>query len=396
MKEGEDMREVVIVEAVRTPVGKRNGVFRDKHPVHLAAVVLDEVVERTGIEKQLIEDIVMGCVTPIGEQGYNIGRLAALEAGFPVEVPAVQINRMCGSGQQAIHFAAQEIKSGDMEITIAAGVESMTKVPILSDGNERTIPPSLHEKYEFVHQGISAELIAEKYGLTREQLDEYAYESHQRALRAQEEGRFNQEIVPVQGLDQDGNEIIVTADEGPRQDTSLEALAALKPVFKQNGKITAGNASQMSDGAAAVLLMERETALRLGLKPKAKIVAQTVVGSDPTYMLDGVIPATKKVLQKTNLTIDDIDLVEINEAFAPVVLAWQKEIGAPLSKVNVNGGAIALGHPLGATGVKLMTSLVHELERRQGRYGLLTICIGHGMATATVVERWEGIEKKEV
>ncbi len=390
MKEGKDMREVVIVEAVRTPVGKRNGVFRDKHPVHLAAVALDEVVRRAGMEKQLIEDIVMGCVTPIGEQGYNIGRLAALEAGFPVEVTAVQINRMCGSGQQAIHFAAQEIKSGDMEITIAAGVESMTKVPILSDGNERTIPASLHEKYEFVHQGISAELIAEKYGLTREQLDEYAYESHQRALRAQAEGRFTEEMVPINGLDKDGNDIIVTADEGPRQDTSLEALAALKPVFKQNGKITAGNASQMSDGAAAVLLMERQTALRLGLKPKAKIVAQTVVGSDPTYMLDGVIPATKKVLQKANLTIDDIDLVEINEAFASVVLAWQKEIGAPLSKVNVNGGAIALGHPLGATGVKLMTSLVHELERRKGRYGLLTICIGHGMATATIVERWEG------
>lgn len=389
MKEGKDMREVVIVEAVRTPVGKRNGVFRDKHPVHLAAVVLDEVVRRAGIEKQLIEDIVMGCVTPIGEQGYNIGRLAALEAGFPVEVPAVQINRMCGSGQQAIHFAAQEIKSGDMNITIAAGVESMTKVPILSDGNERTIPASLHEKYEFVHQGVSAELIAEKYGLTREQLDEYAYESHQRALRAQAEGRFTEEIVPVHGLDKDGNDIIVTADEGPRQDTSLEALATLKPVFKPNGKITAGNASQMSDGAAATLLMERETALRLGLKPKAKIVAQTVVGSDPTYMLDGVIPATKKVLQKANLTIDDIDLVEINEAFAPVVLAWQKEIGAPLSKVNVNGGAIALGHPLGATGVKLMTSLVHELERRKGRYGLLTICIGHGMSTATIIERWE-------
>ncbi|KFZ42809.1 acetyl-CoA C-acyltransferase [Anoxybacillus flavithermus] len=384
------MREVVIVEAVRTPVGKRNGVFRDKHPVHLAAVVLDEVVRRAGIEKQMIEDIVMGCVTPIGEQGYNIGRLAALEAGFPVEVPAVQINRMCGSGQQAIHFAAQEIKSGDMNITIAAGVESMTKVPILSDGNERTIPPSLHEKYEFVHQGVSAELIAEKYGLTREQLDEYAYESHQRALRAQAEGRFTEEIIPVNGLDKDGNDIIVTADEGPRQDTSLEALAALKPVFKQNGKITAGNASQMSDGAAAVLLMERKTALRLGLKPKAKIVAQTVVGSDPTYMLDGVIPATKKVLQQANLTIGDIDLVEINEAFASVVLAWQKEIGAPLSKVNVNGGAIALGHPLGATGVKLMTSLVHELERRKGRYGLLTICIGHGMATATIVERGEG------
>ncbi|WP_041639334.1 thiolase family protein [Anoxybacillus flavithermus] len=383
------MREVVLVEAVRTPVGKRNGVFRDKHPVHLAAVVLDEVVRRAGIQKQLVEDIVMGCVTPIGEQGYNIGRLAALEAGFPVEVPAVQINRMCGSGQQAIHFASQEIKSGDMDITIAAGVESMTKVPILSDGNERTIPPSLHEKYEFVHQGVSAERIAEKYGLTREQLDEYAYESHQRALRAQAEGRFTEEIIPIHGVDKDGNDIIVTADEGPRQDTSLEALATLKPVFKQNGKITAGNASQMSDGAAAALLMERETALRLGLKPKAKIVAQTVVGSDPTYMLDGVIPATKKVLQKANLTIDDIDLVEINEAFAPVVLAWQKEIGAPLSKVNVNGGAIALGHPLGATGVKLMTSLVHELERRKGRYGLLTICIGHGMSTATIIKRWE-------
>ncbi|GMB09720.1 thiolase family protein [Thermolongibacillus altinsuensis] len=382
------MREVVIVEAVRTPVGKRNGVFRDVHPVHLAAAVLDEVVKRAGLSKELVEDIVMGCVTPIAEQGYNIGRLAALEAGFPVEVPAVQINRMCGSGQQALHFAAQEIKSGDMDVTIAAGVESMTKVPILSDGNERTIPPSLHEKYEFVHQGISAELIAEKYHLTREQLDEYAYESHRRAITAQENGIFDREIVPVQGLDKDGNAITVTADEGPRKDTSLEALASLKPVFKQDGKITAGNASQMSDGAAAVLLMELQKALQLGLKPKAKIIAQVVVGSDPTYMLDGVIPATKKVLQKAGLTINDIDLVEINEAFAPVVLAWQKEIGAPFSKVNVNGGAIALGHPLGATGVKLMASLVHELERRQGKYGLLTICIGHGMATATIIERW--------
>ncbi|WP_027408796.1 thiolase family protein [Anoxybacteroides tepidamans] len=384
------MREVVIVEAVRTPVGKRNGVFRNVHPVHLAAIVLDEVMKRAEIGKHLVEDVVMGCVTPIGEQGYNIGRLAALEAGFPIEVPAVQINRMCGSGQQAIHFAAQEIRSGDMDITIAAGVESMTKVPILSDGNERTIPPSLHEKYEFVHQGISAELIAEKYGLTREELDAYAYESHQRALRAQEQRLFAQEIVPVRGIDKEGNEIIVAADEGPRKDTSLEALALLQPVFKKDGKITAGNASQMSDGAAAALLMERDTALQLGLKPKATIVAQTVVGSDPTYMLDGVIPATKKVLQKAQLTIDEIDLIEINEAFAPVVLAWQKEIGAPLSKVNVNGGAIALGHPLGATGVKLMTSLVHELERRKGRYGLLTICIGHGMATAAIIERWDG------
>ncbi|HZG59882.1 MAG TPA: thiolase family protein [Anoxybacillus sp.] len=381
------MREVVVVEAVRTPVGKRNGVFREKHPVHLAAVVLDEVVKRAGIEKHLVEDIVMGCVTPIAEQGYNIGRLSALEAGFPIEVPAVQINRMCGSGQQAIHFASQEIKAGDMDITIAAGVESMTKVPILSDGNERTIPSSLHEKYMFVHQGISAELLVEKYRLTRQQLDEYAYESHRRAVWAQEAGKFTKEIVPVEGIDKDGNRIIVTEDEGPRRDTSLEALAALKPVFKPNGVITAGNASQMSDGAAAVLLMEQQKAMELGLKPKAKIVSQVVVGSDPTYMLDGVIPATKKALQKAKLTIDDIDVVEINEAFASVVLAWQKEIGADLAKVNVNGGAIALGHPLGATGAKLMTSLVHELERREGKYGLLTICIGHGMATATIVER---------
>jgi acetyl-CoA acyltransferase len=380
-------REVVIVEAVRTPVGKRNGFFRETHPVQLAAIVLDEVVKRAGIPKSVIDDIVMGCVTPIAEQGYNIGRLAALEAGFPVEVPAVQINRMCGSGQQAIHFAAQEIKSGDMDITIAAGVESMTKVPILSDGNERTIPDSLKVKYQFVHQGISAELIAEKYGITRKQLDEYSYESHQRALKAQKEGYFNREIVPVKGIDQDGNTIMVKMDEGPRPDTSLEALAVLKPVFKPDGVITAGNASQMSDGAAAVLLMEAKKAEELGVKPRARIIHQVVVGSDPTYMLDGVIPATKKVLERAQLTIDDIDLIEINEAFAPVVLAWQKEIGADLRKVNVNGGAIALGHPLGATGVKLMTSLLHELERRNGKYGLLTICIGHGMATASIIER---------
>lgn len=381
------MREVVIVEAVRTPVGKRNGVFRNVHPVQLAAVVLDEVIGRAGIEKYLVEDIVMGCVTPVAEQGYNIGRLAALEAGFPIEVPAVQINRMCGSGQQAIHFASQAIKAGDVDVTIAAGVESMTKVPILSDGNASTIPPSLHEKYKFVHQGISAELLAEKYGLSRKELDEYSLESHRRAIKAQKEGKFSDEIVPLKGLDKDGNVILVKEDEGPRTDTSLEALATLKPAFKEGGHITAGNASQMSDGAAAVLLMEYRKAIELGVTPKAKIICQVVVGSDPTFMLDGVIPATKKALEKACLTIDDIDLIEINEAFAPVVLAWQKEIGAPFEKINVNGGAIALGHPLGATGVKLMTSLVHELERKKGKYGLLTICVGHGMATATIIER---------
>lgn len=380
-------RDVVIVEAIRTPVGKRNGAFRLIHPVQLAAVVLDEVTKRVNIEKGFIEDIVMGCVTPIHEQGFNIGRLSALEAGFPITVPAVTINRLCGSGQQAIHFAAQEIKSGDMDITIAAGVEHMTKVPILSDGNERTIPSSLYEKYQIVHQGVSAEMIAEKYGITREQLDAYALESHRRALQAIESGHFEGEIVPLRGIDKDGNEMLVENDEGPRRDTSYEALANLKTVFKSGGVITAGNASQISDGAAAILLMEREKAKELGCTARARIVNQVVVGSDPTTMLDGVIPATKKVLQKSNLTIHDIDVVEINEAFASVVLAWQKEMGADLEKVNVNGGAIALGHPLGATGAKLMTSLLYELERRKGRYGLLTICIGHGMSTATIIER---------
>ncbi|QHE51291.1 thiolase family protein [Pontibacillus sp. HMF3514] len=380
-------REVVIVDAVRTPVGKRKGYFRNVHPVHLASKVLQELMSRAGVEKGRVEDIVMGCVSPIGEQGYNIGRLASLDAGFPVEVPAVQLNRMCGSGQQAIHFAAQEILAGDMDITIGAGVENMTKVPILSDGNQSTIPDSVHEKYDIVHQGVSAELIAEKYGMTREELDAYSYESHQRAIRATEEGRFQREILPIEGEDREGNTIMVDQDEGPRKDTSMEALGQLKPVFKENGVITAGNASQMSDGAGAVLMMERTKAEELGLKPRARIINRVVVGSDPKMMLDGVIPATKKVLTKSGLTIDDMDLVEINEAFAPVVLAWQKEMETSLDRVNVNGGAIALGHPLGATGAKLMTTLLHELERRDGRYGLLTICIGHGMSTAAIIER---------
>ncbi|WP_261130585.1 thiolase family protein [Bacillus sp. Marseille-Q3570] len=380
-------REVVIVEAVRTAVGKRKGVFRNAHPVHLAGAVLDEVTKRADIEKHLIEDIVMGCVTPHSEQGFNIGRLAALDSGFPVEVPSVQINRMCGSGQQALHFAAQEILAGDMDITIAAGVENMTMVPILSDGNAQTIPNSLKEKYNFVHQGVSAELIADKYDMSREELDRYAYESHRRALHAQKEGHFGREILTVNGEDPDGNPISVSKDEGPRKDTSLEALASLKPVFKPDGVVTAGNASQMSDGAAAVLLMEKKKAESMGLKPRARIVERVVVGSDPTLMLDGVIPATRKVLDRAGLSIKDMDRIEINEAFAPVVLAWEKEIGGSLDRVNVNGGAIALGHPLGATGAKLITTLLHELERIDGKYGLLTICIGHGMATAAIIER---------
>ncbi|GGE60669.1 thiolase family protein [Priestia taiwanensis] len=380
-------REVVIVEAVRTPVGRRNGVFRDIHPVTLASFTLDEVTKRAGVSKEMVEDIVMGCVTPIAEQGYNIGRLAALQADFPVTVPAVQINRMCGSGQQAIHFATQEMKAGDMDITIGAGVEHMSLVPILADGNERTIPSTLHEKYSFVHQGISAEMIAKKYDITRKEMDEYAFNSHQRALYAQQEGYFDREIVPVQGVTKEGDAVEVRVDEGPRKDTSIEALVNLKTVFQADGVVTAGNASQISDGSAAVLLMEKNKALELGMRPRAKIIAQTVVGSDPTLMLDGVIPATEKVLKMSGLSIHDIDLFEINEAFASVVLAWQKTLEVDRQKVNVNGGAIALGHPLGATGAKLTTGLVHELERREARYGLQTICIGHGMAVAMIIER---------
>jgi acetyl-CoA acyltransferase len=381
-------REVVIVEAVRTPVGKRGGFFRKKHPVHLAAENLKELVKRAGIDKGAVEDIIMACATPVNEQGYNIGRLALLEAGFPVEVPSVQLNRMCGSGQQAIHFASQAILSGDMDIVIAGGIESMSHVPILSDGSDDvTIPKSLKQKYRFIHQGLSAELIAEKYGMSRADVDQYALESHKRAILATETGKFRDEIMTVEGLDKEGNKVRVEYDQGPRANTSVEALAGLQPVFKEDGLITAGNASQMSDGAAAILLMEANKAKELGLKPRAKIIARVVVGSDPTYMLDGVIPATRKVLNKTGLTIENMDVIEINEAFAPVVLAWQKELGADLSKVNVNGGAIALGHPLGATGVKLMTTLLHELERREGKYGLLTICIGHGQSTAAIIER---------
>ncbi|MGC5328066.1 thiolase family protein [Brevibacillus sp. SYSU BS000544] len=380
-------REVVIVSAVRTPVGKRKGVFRNIHPVELASYTLAEVVNRVGVERAVVEDIVMGCVTPIGEQGYNIGRLSALHAGFPIEVPAVTINRMCGSGQQALHFAVQEIKSGDMDVTIAAGVESMTRVAMLSDGNEQTIPPSLKGKYNFVHQGFSAELISEKWGITRNDVDAYALESHRRAIAAIAEGCFSKEIVAVEGHDEAGNPVMIETDEGPRADTSLEKLASLKTVFREDGVITAGNASQMSDGSAAILLMHDQKAKEMGVTPRARIVSQAVVGSDPTYMLDGVIPATQKALAKAGLRLNQIDRIEINEAFAPVVLAWQKALDADLSKVNVNGGAIALGHPLGGTGAKLMTSLLHELERTNGRYGLLTICIGHGMSTATIIER---------
>ncbi|WP_217587351.1 thiolase family protein [Lentibacillus saliphilus] len=370
------MREVVIVEGCRTAVGKRKGALSEIRPDKLAATILSEVVKRAGVQKQTIDDVILGCVTQLGEQGGNIARTAALMAGFPVHVPGVTIDRQCGSSQQAVHFAAQAIASGDMEVVIAGGVESMTRAVMGTNLAEPS--DDLTALYPIVNQGIAAEMIADKWNLSRQALDSFALASHQRALTAIQAGHFADEIVPVAGL---------TQDEGPRADTSIEALNALKPVFKSDGKVTAGNASQMSDGASAVVLMSREKADELGLKPKARIVERTVVGSDPTLMLTGPIPATELALRRARLDISDIDRFEVNEAFASVPLAWLAETGADFDRVNVNGGAIALGHPLGATGTKLLVSLMNELERIKGRYGLLTICEGMGTANATIIER---------
>ncbi|TFB14608.1 thiolase family protein [Filobacillus milosensis] len=381
------MREVVIVEAVRTPVGRRKGLLSHMRADDLAALALKEVVERAGVDPSHVEDVIMGCVSQVGEQAADIGRVAALIAGYPIEVPGTTLDRQCGSSQQAVHFASQAILSGDMDVVVAAGIENMSRVPMFSNMNGASFSPKLTEKYEMINQGLSAERIAEKWGYSREQLDEFSYESHQKAIKAQEEGRFEKETFPIEVTLEDGSTQTITADEGPRRETTPEKLGELNPVFKEDGVIHAGNASQISDGSAALLLMSREKADELGLKPKFRIVARTVVGSDPTLMLTGPIPATEKVLKKAGLKIDDIDLFEVNEAFAPVPLAWLDETGADPKKLNVNGGAIALGHPLGASGAKLMTTLVYELERTGGRYGLQTMCEGHGMANATIIER---------
>ncbi|KYC59314.1 thiolase family protein [Heyndrickxia coagulans] len=381
------MREAVIVEAVRTPVGKRNGLLSGIRAEELAAKVLQEVVKRTGISPDLVEDVIMGCVSQVGEQASDIARQAALIAGFPIEVPGVTVDRQCGSSQQAVHFAAQAVLSGDMDVVIAGGVESMSRVPIGSNRSGVQFSKVLTAKYNMIHQGLSADLIAEKWGISREKMDHYALESHRRALQAQKEGRFDREIMPVEAEQPDGIAVSVVKDEGPRADTSVQKLAALKPAFQEDGRITAGNASQISDGAAAVLIMSRTKAESLGLKPRFRILARAVVGSDPTLMLTGVIPATEKVLHQAGLSIDDIDVFEVNEAFASVPLAWLLETGASPEKLNPNGGAIALGHPLGASGARLMTTMVHELERTNDRYGLQTMCEGYGMANATIIER---------
>lgn len=363
--------------------------FANYRSDELIGVVLDELVKRAKVDKGIVEDVILGCVTQVNEQAMNIARTAALIAGFPEHVPGVTIDRQCGSSQQAVHFAAQAIASGDMDVVIAGGIENMTRAPMFVNVGETKPSKQLTTKYEIVNQGISAEKIATKWNLSREQLDAFSLKSHDRALLAIKQGHFTAEIVPVMVTDENGTTIEVTTDEGPRENSSMETLAGLKTVFQADGVITAGNASQMSDGASAVLLMSREKADTLGLKPKAKITARTVVGSDPTLMLTGPITATNKVLDKAGLTIEDIDRYEVNEAFAPVPLAWLQELGADPDKLNVNGGAIALGHPLGATGTKLLVSLVNELERINGKYGLLAICEGMGMANATIIERME-------
>ena len=378
------MRDVVIVEAVRAPIGRRNGSLSGLLPTHLAAKVLQELIARAKIDPALIEDVIFGCVTPLGEQGANITRLAVLQAGLPIEVPAVTLNRMCGSAQQAVHFAAQAIASGDMDVVIAGGIEMMSRVPLGSDW-PKDWPPDF--PYPLVNQGLSAEMVAEQWHLSRQDVDRFALTSHVKAAEATKRGDFVKEIVPIDCRLPDGTPGSLKYDEGIRFEPDPIKMAQLKPAFKPDGVITAGNASQISDGSAAVLLMSLERAIRLGLKPRARLVARSVVGSDPVIMLTGPIPATRKVLDRAALTIDQIDAIEINEAFASVVLAWQTEIQPDPARVNPNGGAIAHGHPLGATGAILMTKLLHHLERTGGRYGLQTMCIGHGMATATIIER---------
>ena len=390
------MPTAVIVDAVRTPGGKRNGSLRNWHAVDLAATALEALASRNDLDPGVVDDVIMGCVMQVGEQSLNVARNAVLAAGWPESVPATTVDRQCGSSQQAIHFAAQGVMAGAYDVVVAGGVEAMTRTPMGSSVvRELGLPfgPRVTARYAaqggLVNQGISAEMIADRWDLSREDLDRYSVESHRRAARATAEGRFETEIVPVPVLDADGEPTgeVLTADEGIRPDSSLEALANLKPAFKPDGKITAGNSSQITDGASAVLIMSEERANALGLVPKARFCAFALAGVDPVTMLTGPIPATRAVLERAKRSLDDIDLVEINEAFAPVVLAWEKELRPDMARVNVNGGAIALGHPLGASGGKLMATLVHELERTGGRLGLLTMCEGGGLANATVIER---------
>ncbi|HET8975743.1 MAG TPA: thiolase family protein [Solirubrobacterales bacterium] len=385
-------REVVIVEAARTPVGRgheEKGYYRDTHPSALLAKAYGEVIERAGIDASEVEDVVGGCVQQFGEQGLNIARNAWLEAGLPIETPATTVDRQCGSGQQAVNFSAAMIASGVHDVMIGGGVEHMGHISF-ADSTEVmkehgfAFSPELLEKYNLVPQGISAEMISDQWEIPRSELDELALNSHRKAHQATEEGRFEREIIPWKS---NGDTYVTDQGIRPPAEDSLEKLASLKPAFKEDGKVTAGNSSQVSDGAAAVLLMTREKADALGLKPRARIVDQTTVGVDPVIMLTGPIPATQRILERNGMKMDDIDLVEINEAFASVVAAWRRELNPDMDRVNVNGGAIALGHPLGSTGARLLTTLLHELERSDKETGLVTMCCGGGLGTGTLIQR---------
>jgi acetyl-CoA acyltransferase len=383
-------REVVIVEAARTPIGRghpEKGYYRDTHPNELLGKTYTEVIERAGIYASEVEDVITGCVQQFGEQMFNVGRNAWLQAGLPVETPATTVDRQCGSAQQAVNFAAALIASGVHDVAIGSGVEHMGHIPMgigfkWADDVGSPWPPELMERYNLVPQGISAEMIADKWEIPRSELDEIGVRSHLNANRATEEGRFEREIIPFQV-----NGSTYVTDQGIRPDSNLETLSQLKPAFKEDGKVTAGNSSQISDGAAAVLLMERSKAESLGLKPRAKVLDQTTVGVDPVIMLTGPIPATKRLLERNGMKVGDIDLFEVNEAFASVLAAWRRELEPDMERVNVNGGAIALGHPLGSTGARLITTLVHELERSDKEVGLVTMCCGGGLGTGTLIQR---------
>ena len=393
------MADAVIVDAVRTGLGrgkKDSGKLSGWHPVDLASEVLKALQERNNLDPEMVDDVVMGCVMQVGEQGLNIGRSAVLAAGWPESVPATTVDRQCGSSQQSAHFAAQGVMAGAYDIVVAAGVEVMSRVPMgasMGGGFGMPFGPKVGLRYAerggMVPQGISAELIAEKWNISREELDAFAVESHRRAARATEEGRFQNEIIPVKVRDANGNETdeVFDYDEGIRPDSNIEKLSTLKPAFKPDGVVTAGNSSQITDGAAALLIMSEEKANQLGLKPRARFHTFALAGVDPVMMLTGPIPATQKLLERNGMAIDDIDLFEVNEAFAPVLAAWQRELEPDMDRVNVNGGAMALGHPLGSTGARLITTLLHELERSDKELGLVTMCCGGGLGTGTIIQR---------
>ncbi len=384
------MRDAVIVEAVRTPVGRKNGLLRNYHPVELGGIVLRELARRAGLDTRRVDLVIMGCVSQVGEQGANVARQVGLQSGYPQEVPGMSIDFQCGSSEQAVHLAASLIQSQTADIVVAGGVEVMSRVPMGSsfmNGPGSPFTPQIMEQYDIIPQGLSAEVIAERWNIGRREMDEFSFRSHTLAAKATEAGWFKSEIVPLPSKLEDGTPVTMDRDEGIRYNPSLEKMGALQPAFKPDGVVTAGNSSQISDGAGAMLVMGRDVAQSLGLRPRVRVAAPYVVGVEPHSMLTGPIPATREILKRSGLKLEQMDLIEVNEAFASVVLAWQRELQPDMSRVNSYGGAIALGHPLGATGARVMISLIHALERTGGRYGLQTMCCGGGLGIATILER---------